>query len=493
MWSYLIPLVTVLLFLVAILLFRTAFFTSKEEPVEAAPTMDMDSRMVAEHLARIVRWETTTHLDPEKFPRKAFRGLQRELESIFPRTHRILEAEAVNDFSLLYRWEGSKPDLKPILLVAHQDVVPVEKGSEGRWEHPPFSGEIADGYVWGRGSLDNKFAIIGILEAIECLLQENFRPVRTIYLAFGHDEEIGGYHGAAKIAELLQERGVELELVLDEGGLISEGFLKGVSRPVALVGVAEKGFLTLELRAEGQSGHSSAPCADGAIGSLSRAITRLDSHPMPAHLDMVKLMYSNIASELSFGYRLALANTWLLGGFFKKSLDKTPTSRAMIHTTIAPTMLKAGIKDNVIPSQATAVINCRLLPGDSLEKVTNHVSKIVAKDGVTVRSLYAGEDAVMNREATPASDLHGKGYTLLSRVIRQTYPDALVTPYLVWAGTDARFYTQVCSQVLRFSPLRFTPDDYSRVHGTNERISVKACGDVAIFYRRLIEASANLN
>ncbi|MDD5371116.1 MAG: M20 family peptidase [Anaerolineaceae bacterium] len=491
----LIPLAVALLFLVAFLLFRTALFTSSEEPVEPVTAVDVDSRLMAEHLARLIRCETVASLDPEKLPKKAFRTLHKELELMYPRVHRLMDIEVVSDYSLLYTWHGADLDLKPILLMGHQDVVPADVEATGGWEHPPFSGEIADGFVWGRGTLDDKFCLTGILEAAERLLQDGFKPARTIYLAFGHDEETGGRRGAACIAAMLAERQVEIELVLDEGGMLTSGILPGVEKTIALIGVAEKGDLLLELRAEAQAGHSSAPPQETAIGKLARAITRLSTHPMHARLDGIYQMFAPLASELPLQWRFILANRWLFGGLLKRQFERAASTNAMIRTTLVPTMLKGGIKENVIPGQASAAVDARLLPGDRLPEVFDHVRKVVGSDGIQIRSLYPepaglggvpGTTGVGAWEASPVTDPQGTGFRMLAQTIREVYPESAVTPYVLSGATDSRYFTTLSSQVLRFAPVRFLAEDIQRVHGVNERLAVKACGDLVRFYRQFI-------
>jgi carboxypeptidase PM20D1 len=497
MVSLLIPLGVALLFLIAFILFNAALYSSKEEDVQPAELAEVDSLTIAEHLGRVIRCRTISVTDPAAGDWAPFRGLQQELISMYPRVHRTLTVEIVKNYSLLYTWPGSDPELKPILLAAHQDVVPIEPGTEANWEHPPFSGEIADGYCWGRGTMDDKCSIIGILEAVEALIQQGFHPERTILLAFGHDEELMGQNGAQEIVRVLRGRGIELEAVLDEGGFIANGLLDGVTRPIAMVGVAEKGYLSMELRVEGGGGHSSAPNAPTAIGRLSRAIHRLETHPMPARLDFLAWQLDALASELPMSMRIMMSNRWLLGGIVRRAVQSKPTTNAMVRTTIAPTVIHAGMKENVLPTEAKAVVNLRLLPSDSTQKVIGHVKKVIDDDKIHLRvlDLPAGVgDEASEASGKPlsaaVSDVKGPVYPLLAETIRQVYPEAVVTPYLLIGATDSRFYAPLCAQIFRFMPVRFEPSDLERVHGTNERLAVKGCGDMVQFYHRLITTLA---
>jgi carboxypeptidase PM20D1 len=236
-------------------------------------------------LAQALRFATISHEDPAQVDRAPFRELHRFLEESFPQVHHSLKREVIEEYSLLYTWQGTDASLAPALFAGHIDVVPVESGTETEWQYPPFEGCVEEGYIWGRGALDDKVAVLGLLEAAEALLARGFQPHRTIYLAFGHDEEVGGTYGAKRIAALLQQRGVRLEFALDEGLAVTEGIIPKVSKPVAMVGIAEKGYLCLELSAESRGGHSSMPPSETAIGILSAAITRLERHPMPPRRD----------------------------------------------------------------------------------------------------------------------------------------------------------------------------------------------------------------
>ncbi len=494
MSSLLIPLGVALLFFVAFVLFNAALYSSKEEDVQPAELMEVDSLTIAGHLGRIIRCQTVSvqDSDGDRADWSAFRGLQQELASMYPRLHRTLTVEIVNHHSLLYTWTGTNLELNPILFAAHQDVVPIEPGTEQNWEHPPFAGIVADGFCWGRGTLDDKCAIIGVMEVIETLLQQGFHPERTILLALGHDEEVMGINGAQRIAQLLKERGVELEAVLDEGGFLASGLLAGITRPIAMVGIAEKPYMTIELRAEGCAGHSSSPQAPTAIGRLSRAIHRLETHPMPARLNYLSWLFDSLASELPVSMRLLMGNRWLLSGAIQKAVKSKPATDAMIRTTTAPTILSAGIKENVLPCEAKAVVNFRLLPSDTIQNVIAHVTQSIHDDKVHVRVIAlptgVGEDGeVSGGQALSAiSDVKGAVYPLLMESIRQVFPEAIVAPYLVIGATDARYYTAICSQVFRFSPIRIDPADLERIHGTNERVPVKSCGDMVQFYHRII-------
>jgi carboxypeptidase PM20D1 len=384
--------------------------------------------------------------------------------------------------SLLYTWKGRDSALKPILLLGHLDVVPVEVGAQKDWQEEAFSGRIRDGFIWGRGAIDNKSAVMGTLEAVEMLLSEGFNPARTVYLAFGHDEEVGGSNGAREIAALLRARGVELEMALDEGGVIGDGLLPGVNSPVALVGVAEKGFASIELRVHGEGGHSSLPPQQSAVGILSAAIALLEQNPMDSRFDgATRDLFETIGPHFPFAQRAAFANLWFARPLVLRSLEGAATTNAMIRTTAAVTIFQAGEKDNILPSVARAVVNFRILPGDGVDAVIAHVRHVINDNRVDVRIVgrFSTEPSEVSNSKTPS-------FRTLERAIRSVTPDAIVAPYLVVVVTDARYYTDLTTNIYRFLPLRLTSDDLKRMHGIDERIAIDNYENAIRIYRQLV-------
>jgi carboxypeptidase PM20D1 len=460
---------------------RTATFGGPEVVEATAAPIEVSSG-AAERLAGAIMARTISHSDPSSVEASAFADLHAHLETAFPRIHAALHRETVAEHSLLYRWQGSDPSLAPILLAAHLDVVPVEPGTDAAWTYAPFAGTVADGYVWGRGAIDDKSSVVGLLEATEMLLAEGVQPSRTVYFAFGHDEEVGGTRGAAAIASLLRERGVTLDLVLDEGGVIADGLLPGVTRPVALVVVAERGFLSVELSARAEGGHSSLPPSETAIGLVSGALTRLESRPMPARLEepTVQLL-ERIGPELPAGGRALLANLWITRGLVLDRMAATPATNAMVRTTIAPTVLQAGGKDNVLPERARAIVNVRILPGDSVHGALAHVRETVNDERVDVRDVGA-----FSAEPSAVSSSASESFRRVELAIRRTVPDAIVAPYLVVGATDARHYADMSDSVLRFLPVRLTQADLDGMHGSDERISIASYEAAIRTYREIL-------
>jgi carboxypeptidase PM20D1 len=472
--------------LACVLLVKTFRFTSKQVPVEPVNALAVDREAVAGRLAQSLRFQTVSYRDAKQFRGEEFAGFHKFLETSFPRVHSTLTKEVVGDYSLLYTWKGREDAGGPILLLSHQDVVPVEPGTEGNWAQPPFEGRIQDGYIWGRGALDDKVGVLGILEAVELLLGQGFQPRRTIYLAFGHDEEVGGRNGAARIAALLQSRGVRPDYILDEGSAVTDGILPGVSSPVALIGVAEKGIVSLELSVEGEGGHSSTPPPHTAVGILSMAISSLEENQMPASSrGVIGRMFDYVGPEMSFGNKLVFANLWLFRPLVERRLAAAPSTNAAIRTTTAATMIEGGVKENVLPSKASAVVNFRILPGDSIQSVTDHAVRAINDPRVKVARY--GDTA---NEPSPVSSIDSTAYQVLQRTIRQLFQGTVVAPSQVTGATDARHYAGLSDNIYRFAPFVVRPEDLKRIHGTDERISVEHYAQCVRFYHQLIINSA---
>jgi carboxypeptidase PM20D1 len=460
---------------------RTARYGSIREHVPPTRQVAIPEG-AAERLAGSVRIPTISAEDPAGFDAGAFRTLHKFLETAFPRVHSELQREIVGAHSLLYAWRGRDASRDPILLAGHLDVVPVEPGTSGKWQHEPFGGKVADGFVWGRGAIDNKSTVLGTLEAVEMLLAEGFRPERTVYLAYGHDEEVGGAGGAREIAALLKTRGIRLEMVLDEGGVIGDGILPGIPGRVALVGIAEKGFATIELSARAAGGHSSLPPPQSAIGIVSAAVARIEANQMPARLESpTRQMFDRVGPMFPLARRAVFANLWLTRPLVLHNLEKTPTTNAMIRTTTAATIFEAGTKDNVLPSYARAVLNFRILPGDTIAAVREHVKRIVGDERVDIR--MGGR---FSAEPSAVSGTDSWSFKTLERTIRSVDPDATVAPYLVVVVTDSRYYSDLTRNVFRFLPLRLVSADLQRMHGTDERIGIRDYETTIRIYRQLV-------
>jgi carboxypeptidase PM20D1 len=479
----LLGLAAVLLLLLVTVVLRAVSLESTQVEVAPVDAIPVDAAAVARRLADGIRFETVSYYDYGRFDPGEFRRFHDYLRETYPATHAGLELETVAGLSLLYTWRGSRPELKPALLAAHLDVVPVEAGAAEEWTYPPFAGSVADGYVWGRGAIDDKSCLFAVFEAVEGLLKQGFRPERTLYLAFGHDEEVGGDRGATSIADLLASRGVRIEYVLDEGGAIVVDPIPAWKTQIALVGIAEKGSATIDLVVESPGGHSSTPPRETAVGILSEAVVALQRRPMPARIDgATKVMLETAAGELSLPFRAVLANLWLFGPLLEMAMAREPSLDAMIRTTTAPTIIEGGVKENVLPRRARAAVNFRILPGDTVETVLQHVQSSVNDERVQIEL----SPRPTPRDPSRVSPVDTPAYQSLKLAIRQVFPDAQVVPYLVLGGTDARHYGRVSDALYRFAPFSFTEDDRTRVHGKDERMRVVNLGDAVRFYRQLL-------
>lgn len=474
--------------LLGVMSVRAARMPSRQGAPEAAVAIAVDTAAAVARFAGAIRFPTISHERVEDTDTAAFLGLHEYLATSYPLVHVNLVRETVAGLSLLYRWEGTEPGLDPVVLMGHLDVVPVVPGTEEEWTHEPFGGEVADGAVWGRGSMDDKISVVGILEAVEALLAQGHRPRRTVYLAFGHDEEVGGVRGAAAIARLLGERGVgRMALVLDEGGAVVRDMIPGIEGPIALVGIAEKGYVNVELRVDGAGGHSSTPPAHTNIGILAEAISELEENPFPARLaGVAERTFDYLAPEMPFGARLAFANLWLARAPVTHMLLRSRESASMVRTTTAVTMVEGGVKANVLPITARAVVNHRILPGETRESVLARVREVVADDRVQV-GIY-GDDGV---DPSPVSDPDGPAFRMLSKTIRQVLAGerVVVAPYLVMGGTDAKHYAGRSDAVFRFLAAPVGPDALALAHGTNERMSVDGLVQTIRFFEQLIRNS----
>jgi carboxypeptidase PM20D1 len=453
----------------------------------AAPQGEiLDDSAIAEHLAAAIRFRTISHEDPKEDDRATFAELRNFLVTTYPRVHVGMVHETINGDGLLYRWPGSDAAAAPIIFLAHQDVVPIEPGTESKWTHPPFDGVIADGYVWGRGAMDDKDSLVCLFEAFESLLAEGYTPARTVWFASGFDEEVGGRLGAKKIAEELHARGVKFAWLLDEGGVVTQGIVPQVGRQVASIAITEKGYLSVELLTHAEGGHSSLPPRETAIGTLAAAIDRLQKNPLPARLTPVlRNSLDVLAPEMPLGPRLLLSNLWLTSPLVLRDAASRPETSAMVRTSTAPTILQAGVKDNVLPSTARAVVNFRVLPGESIATVMAHVQKVIADDRVTVTKLERSLS-----EPAPFASTEGGGYEAIRSALHDLFPDAVVVPGVMNGATDSRHFQGLTADVYRFVPALRAKSDLPRIHGTNERASVTDLATMVRAYRRIIQRGA---
>ncbi len=459
--------------LAIVVAYRTFTFTppgaAKNSSVELAPGVPVDRDRAAEHLADAVRIRTVSHQDRGTNETAEFERFLAWLQATYPAAHAAMSRDLVGGLTPIYTWPGSDPSLPPIVLMAHYDVVPVTPGTEGDWTHPPFEGAIADGAVWGRGSVDNKGSLVSIFEAVEALAANGL--------------EAGG-SGAAVAAEWMKAKGVRPVFALDEGlAVVSDMPLLG--RPVALIGVAEKGYATLRVAAPAKGGHSSAPPPETGVEVLAKAVIAITSNPFPMRFEGPGAdMVSALAPEAGGLVRVAVANRWLFEPLLVRTIAKTPAGAATLHTTIAPTMLRGSPKENVLPQDATAWINYRILPGQTADGVLEHARSATRPFAVEMNWEGRAYDP------PPVSSSDADAYRTIAALAGEggRIP---VAPGLVTATTDSRYLAGIAENVYRFQPIVASLRDFEMVHGTNEHMTLDNLGRMTEFYSRLIATAGS--
>lgn len=472
MKKFILALVIAVVIIASILIVNTLTLKSKQVASESLEKVNLPDD-VFQNLSKAITFTTISYSEEAIPDSTAFFGFHRFLQETFPLTHATLSLEKINTYSLLYKWEGSDASKKPIILMSHQDVVPVDQPTLGDWEAGPFEGKITDTHVIGRGTMDDKGTLIGLLEAVEKLIEEGFVPKRTIYIASGHDEEVGGSNGAAKIAAYLKDKGVHAAMALDEGGFLAEDLIPGIDKPVAMINLAEKGFASFRLIVETKGGHSSQPPRENTIGMLAQAIVDLENHQLPYKLvKPIDYQFEYMGAELPFFKKLAFANPW----FFKKPILEALNA----HTTTAPTIISGGVKNNVIPTVAEATINFRILTGETIESTKQHIENTIS-DKIKV------EPVGFLTNPSPVSSIDSENFKILEKTIRDMFPTSIVVPGLVGGGTDARYFYEIADDVYRFYPIRLAPDSMTRFHGIDEKISKDNYKEIIEFAYHLIK------
>ncbi|MFT7589785.1 MAG: carboxypeptidase PM20D1 [Limisphaerales bacterium] len=466
------------------LLVRTLTFSSVQEqfPQIEKIVVRPEAKL---NLSDAIKLKTISHMDKTQMDSLPFFEFLELVKTKYPLVTAQLDCKIFNELGLLYKWEGTS-NAAPLILMGHYDVVPIPEENLPQWKEDPFSGLIEDGIIWGRGAIDDKIAVIGILEAAEALLKVGFRPKQTIYFSFGHDEEVGGHNGAEAIAAYLKSQGVKAGMVLDEGYALTEDLIPGVSEPVALIGTAEKGYASIKMTVEIEGGHSSVPAAETAIGLLAGAIQELQENQFsPSTTAPMKDFMRRIGPEMSFTSKMAMANQVVFKSMIYSIYSESAEGNALIRTTTAPTVFNAGLKDNVIPGGANCILNFRLLPGDDEAKVLSHVKEVLDDDRIEIEVLSYNP-------ASPESPTDVAEFEVLNRTIKELYNNPHTSPNLVLGATDARYFYSICDNVYRFLPIRLTPELVPMFHGINERIPVDEFEDGIRFYTRLIQNIDNM-
>ncbi|MFC7686850.1 M20 family peptidase [Ureibacillus sp. GCM10028918] len=472
--------VTALLVVFAGYTLSKSLFISSKQPPPAPTTVELNEDGAVQRFSKALTFKTVSYQDRQKFDFNEFNRFIAFLRDSYPNVHEKLELEFINDYGLVYKWMGANPNEQPIGFTSHYDVVPVLSGTENEWEYDPFSGSVKNKMIWGRGTLDDKIGVIGILEAAEYLLNEGFAPTRDIYFMFGFDEEIGGELGAQAIAETLKQRGIQFDFILDEGGAIVENMVPGVDQPVGVVGISEKGSATATISIKGSGGHSSQPKNRTNIGRIASAISKLEETQFDGNLrGPGNDLFEFVAPEMNFGMKYVFANKFLFKPVIEHILLQKPATAALIRTTIAPTIFQAGEQYNALPEEASAIVNLRLMPGDSLADVKKFIVNTINDAEITV--------TVTGSEASNVSSIDGPQFKSIQQAARNVYNEAIIAPYLMFAGSDAKHYDMISDNTYRFLPIEITSDDLNRMHGTNEHISIKNYLSAIKFYIEIIK------
>ena len=483
-WIVLLALLGLLILLAVIVLVRMAACRPPQKKPVQKKEYDVDPETLAEHLSGAVQIRTIAGQSVEDTPAEPFLAMHAYLEKTFPLIHQTMEKEIVHSYSLLFKWKGRDPSKKPIIMMGHMDVVPVEESTLDQWEQPPWSGKIADGYVWGRGAIDMKGHLFANLEAVEYLLRQGFQPERDIYLALGHDEEQMGLNGGKYLAERLQELGVHAEYVFDEGGAVVSGKEFGVDGRIAAVGIAEKSTINLKLTARSQGGHASMPPRQTAVGALCEAVEKLEKIGFPMDInETAGLLFKTLRPYMKPVFKMALCNLWLFKPVFMKIMGGMPKGAAMLHTTAAPTMLNASMQPNVLAQAASAVVNLRLVPGETIESTLAHVRKLVGEE-IELEVLFGCNPPSISSMDTPV-------WQAIDASVRENIgEDIIVSPYLMMASTDSRLYEAVTENTYRFDPFISVGEDLGTIHGVGERMGIDSLVRGCKFFISLIEKTA---
>ena len=455
----LLSILALIALLVIIVIVRTMSFTSDPVTVEKVEPIQVPEIAIT-RFREALTYKTISYFEEEQRDTAEFLRFHQFLADSYPMIDSLLEKKIFN-YSVLYKWKGSDESKKGIVLMGHFDVVPVDTSTMDKWEALPFSGDLKEGKIYGRGTMDDKINVISWMETVEILMNEGYQPEQTIFFSFGHDEEVGGDNGAKLVADYLEEQKIDISFVLDEGGFIAEaGMLEGLEKSLAMINTAEKGYVSYRLTINTPGGHSSAPPSDNTIGSLAKAIVLLEENQFD--YEMVPLLETQISRIgphfTDFKAKMAFANTWLFGEKILEGLNA--------HTTTAPTMIAGGVKDNVIPTEASVVVNFRIMPGETADNVKEHIVKLIDDDRINVE--------VLNQSTEPSSfsDTNSDSYKLIEQTIYQLFPDVVVSPGLLGGGTDSKHFQSVADNVYRFYPTRINPDNRGGFHGNNENITV---------------------
>lgn len=476
MWLILPALVVIF---IAVILIRALAFTPKKAESKASYPVFVNGEKASHDLGEMIKCKTISHRDASLDDEGEFQKFEKLLPVLFPSVFAKCSFEKVGNRGILIRWKGKSSDA-PSVFMSHYDVVSVE---EEDWEKPAFEGIVDNGVLWGRGTLDTKGTLNGILQAAESLINEGFVPANDIYFAFGGNEEVNG-DGSYGIVQLFKERGITPGLVLDEGGAVCTGVFPGVKDPIALIGIGEKGMLNVQYTVKGGGGHSSSPKAGGPVARLSKACLNVEKATFKYTLTKPTLeLFDTAGRHSSFLYRVIFANQWCFGPVLSLYAKLSGGEfNAVVRTTTAFTQMEGSKGVNVIPPMAKMASNHRIIPGETVETVVEHIRKAVNDDNVQVSVINGNNPSVISQTDCEA-------YERVRSTVAETWQEAIVSPYLMVAGSDSRHWGEISDKVYRFSAMALSKEERGMIHGNNERIPFATISKTVEFFERMMRKS----
>ena len=473
---------------IAITLVRAIFFVPKKRDLAPLEKENVDVDRYRKHLSEAIRIKTVSYVDRDKVDWAEFEKFKNFLLTEYPNLKNKLTLEIIGKSNLVFRWKGKDSSLDPIALLSHQDVVPVESGTEGDWEHPAFDGVDDGEYIWGRGALDMKNHLIAVVEAVETLLEENFEPERDVYLLFGENEEVMSTtdSGAMLIAKHFEEKGIHFDSVIDEGGAMLPINIKGVleNKYLAGVGVAEKGYADYEVSVKSKGGHSSQPPNHTAVGKLADVIKDIEKHQFKSTITpSVFKLFTSIGKNCTYPVRIFACNLWLLKPIVKAIMKRIPPAASLIRSTTGITMAKGSPTANVLPQIASVTANFRMMPGTSLKDVETHIRKVVRNKDIEVALLKG-------KEPSKFSPTDSRTFKIIEELSTRNDENIIIAPFLVMGGTDACHYQNVCENIYRFAPFKVSTQLLLTTHSTNERLPVACIEESVSFFKRYIRLAS---
>lgn len=467
----------IIIIFLAVILVRAARFTPVNQFVPSAEKIELNTERIVSHMQQMIRCKTISYNDSSFVDKEEFRKFQELLPKMYPNIHNNCEQKFLGVNGILYHWKGKNAGEETVLM-AHYDVVPVE---EDQWEKPAFDAILEDGILWGRGTLDTKGTVCGILEAAEQLIGEGFVPEHDIYIAFSGEEEVDGTTCPAMV-DWFEEQGIHPAMVLDEGGAVVENVFPGVSRECAVIGIAEKGLMSVEFQAKSRGGHASTPPVHTIVGELAQAVVDVENHPFPRQLTKpVRAMLDTLGRYSTFLYKIIFANLWCFEGIFDIVCKKSGGElNAMMRTTCAVTTMEGSKAYNVLPPKASVGMNLRLMGKDTVESAKEYLEKVIHNPNIEV-------NVVEGRNPSIESDISCKEWQKLCQVVTDTWTESIASPYLMMACSDSWHYCRITDRVYKFSAMKLSSEERAMIHGNNERVPVETLVKTMEFYVRLIK------